>query len=300
MKSWSFARSGAAMAFCAALGVAGPAFAQAVIATVNDDPITNLDVEQHEKILRVLRKPATPQTAFDDVVDTRLKLIETTKFKISPTQDQVGWAMSFPAREMKMQPQQLAAAMVHAGVSEDQIAQKYKAEAAWLMYIRALNRTLEVSEDEVRAEVQKRGGGKSVQYTLREVSFVVPNGAGAPIIQQRLKAAQELRARFTDCASGAQLVRDAPDAVIKPAFKRSTSSLPDAFKKALDSTAVGHLSQPERGQEGVTMYAVCDRADHADTDAEETIRQDLLVEHLQAVSAKKFAEVRARAVIVRK
>ena len=294
------ARSRVALVFCALFGAAAPALAQAVVATVNDDPITNLDVEQHEKMLRVLHKPATPQTAFDDVVDTRLKLIETAKFKVSPTQEQMVWAMGFPAREMKMQPQQLAAAMVHAGVSEDQIQQKFKADAAWLMYIRALNRTLEISEDDVRAEVQKRGLSKSTQYTIREVSLVLPNGAGGSIIEQRVKAAQALRAKFNDCASGAQEVRDATDAVIKPAMNRSASSLPEPFKKILDQTPAGHLTPPERGQTGIVMYAVCAKSDREDSDAIETARQDMLIQRLQGVSEKRFAEVRQRAIIVKK
>ena len=45
-----------------ALGPA-PAFAQAVIGSVNDDPVTNVDVEQHMKILNVLRKGATREAA---------------------------------------------------------------------------------------------------------------------------------------------------------------------------------------------------------------------------------------------
>lgn len=300
MKVRKFASLGLAGALCILAANVAPASAQAIVATVNDDPITNIDVAQHERILKVLRKPASPQAALEDVIVTRLKLIETSKFKISPSQNEVAWAMGFPARELKTDPQQLVAAMGRAGVSADQIQQKFKAEAAWLMYIRALNRTLEVSEGDVRAELARRGGGNSTQYTIRQVVFVLPNGAGAGVIQERAKAAAALRGRFVDCASGAEQVASTQDAVFQPAVTRSASSLPPQLKQLLDSTPVGHLTPPQRGQEGLIMLAVCAKADREDNEAMENARNDLLTKRLESVSAKRFEEVRARAVIVRK
>lgn len=274
--------------------------AQTVVATANDDPITNVDIEQHAKMLRVLRKPATPQAALDDVIDTRLKLIETAKFKIVADNGQMAWAMGFAARELKTDPQQLAAALQRAGVANDQIEQKFKSEAAWMMYIRALNRTLEISENDVQAELSKQGGGKALQYSIRQVVFVLPNGATGAVVEQRGKAAQALRAQFSSCAAGEAQVRAAQDAVFQPAVTRSSSSLTPELRKLLDSTPVGHLTAPQRGPEGIVMLAVCDKSQHADANAEETVRGELLNKRLQGVSDRKFAEVKSRAIIVKK
>ncbi len=290
---------GIVLALCAVMATA-PSIAQTVVATVNDDPITNVDIEQHAKILRVLRKPATNEAALQDVIDTRLKLIETSKFKISPSPNEIGWAIGFPARELKMDPQQLLAAIQRAGVSQDQVQQKYKAEAAWLMYIRALNRTLEISESDVRAEVAKRGGGQSIQYTVRQVIFVLPNGASGGQVQERIKNATALRARFADCASGAELVHGMQDAVIQPSMTRSSSALPPQLKQLLDKTEIGHLTPPQRGSEGVEMLAVCSKSDREDTAAMDSVRNDLLMTRLQGVSDKVFAGIRSRAIIVKK
>jgi peptidyl-prolyl cis-trans isomerase SurA len=289
---------GAAIALCAALGVSS-ASAQAVIATVNDDPITNVDIEQHARMLRVLRKPATNEAALQDVINTRLKLIETTKFKISPGPSEVGWALGFPARELKMEPQQLLAAIQKAGVTTDEVQQKFKAEAAWMMYIKALNRTLEVSEADVRAENAKLNG-KSVQYTIRQVIFVLPNGAGGAQIAERAKNAAALRAKFNDCTTGSELVRGMQDGVMKSPVTRSSSALQPALKQLLEKTPVGHLTPPQRGQEGIEMLAVCAKSDREDNEAMDTVRGDLLMKRLQVVSDKRFAEVKSRAVIVKK
>ena len=68
-----------------ALAATPAARAQTVIATVNDDPVTNIDIEQHTRILKVLHKNATRDAALESIFETRLKLIETAKYKINPT-----------------------------------------------------------------------------------------------------------------------------------------------------------------------------------------------------------------------
>ncbi len=290
----------AVLAFAATLPWAAPAAAQNIVAAVNDDPITNVDVDQHEKMLRILRKPASPQAAMEDVVDTRLKLIETSKYKIAPGKPEISYALGIAARDLKTEPQQLAAALAHAGVSADQIEQKFKADAAWLMYVHALNRSLEVSENDVRNEIARRGNSKAEQYTVRQVMLVVPNGAGGGVIEDRVKSANALRGRFTDCVAGAQLVRQTQDAVIQQPINRSASALQPQLREMLDKTEVGHLTPPQRSAEGIEMLAVCSKSSGSDQDAMDVVRNDLLSKRLQSQSDQLLADVRKRAVIVKK
>ena len=148
-----------ALAFAAAiaatlagpLAYAPPALAQTVIGSVNDDPVTNIDVEQHLRILRVLKRSATTESALESIYEARLKLIETAKYKVTPGDQDIGWALSQTARAMKIEPQQLLVALQRAGVTEDQWKQKWKGDAAWLLFIRALNRTLELLSMHVTA-----------------------------------------------------------------------------------------------------------------------------------------------------
>ncbi len=285
----------AAMAVCA-LGQA-PALAQAVIGSVNDDPVTNIDIEQHMKILRVLQKNATRETALESIYETRLKLMEMGKYKVNPGDQDIGWALGVTARGMKTEPQALLGALQRAGVSDDQWKQKWKAEAGWMQLIRAMNRTLEASETEVRSELAKTGAGKAVEYTIRQVILVVPNGGNA---EGRLAEASQLRTRFTDCASGMQLVAAFRDAAIKEPVTRSGSALPEGLRKILDSTSVGHLTPPSRSAQGVEMLAVCNKSDKQDSVAAENLRNDLVFKKLQGESETRYKEIRAKAVIVKR
>ena len=297
--AWRNARF--ALPLVAAMGLGAlaqtPALAQAVIGSVNDDPVTDVDIDQHMKILRVLQKPATREAALESIYETRLKLMEGSKYKVNPADQDIGWALGMTARNMKTEPQALLGALQRAGVSDDQWKQKWKAEAGWMQLTRALNRTLEASESEVRAEMAKTGANKSAEYTIRQVILVVPNGASA---EGRLAEANQLRARFTDCASGMQIVAAFRDAAIKEPVTRSASALNEALRKVLDATPVGHLTPPSRGAQGVEMLAVCNKSDRQDSTAAENIRSDLVFKKLQGESNKRYQEIRAKAVIVKR
>ena len=297
--AWRNARFAVPLTAALALGVLvqSPALAQAVIGSVNDDPVTNIDIEQHMKILRVLKKDASREAALESIYETRLKLMETSKYKVNPGDQDIGWALGMTARNLKTDPQSLVGALQRAGVSDDQWKQKWKAEAGWMQLIRALNRTLEASETEVRAELAKTGSNKSVEYTIRQVILVVPNGANA---EGRLAEAAQLRARFTDCASGLPIVAAFRDAAIKEPITRSASALNEGLRKILDATSVGRLTPPSRTAQGVEMLAVCNKSDKQDAAAAESLRNDLVFKKLQGDSDKRYREIRAKAVIVRR
>ncbi len=277
-----------------------PAAAQSVVASVNDDPVTNVDIEQHERMLRVLRKPATREAALESIFEARLKLIETTKFKINPTEGDIGFALSQSARELKMEPSQLLQSLQRAGVTEDQIKQKWKADSAWHSYVRALNRTLEVSESDVRNELAREGKARANEYSVRQVTLVVPNNATGAILQGRLRDAQALRAKFTDCETGVELVRSTRDALIAAPVTRSSSAVNEQLRKVLDSTPVGHLTTPGRSQQGFDMLAVCSKTNREDTAAADATRTGMVDKRLSSESRRLYEDVRRKAIIVRK
>ena len=288
-----------ALALVALSSQATIANAQAVVATVNDDPVTNVDIEQHTRILKVLKKNAGRDAALESIFEARLKLIETSKYKISPSDPEIGAALAFTAHSFKIQPQQLLMALQRAGVTEDQWKQKWKAEAAWMGYIRALNRTLEVSENEVRGELARQGKSRATEYSLRQVIFVVPNGASGAVLQARFNEAQQFRGKFNGCAEGIEAARAARDVAVREPITRSASALGDQLRDILDKTEVGKLTQPSRGPQGIEMIAVCGKSTREDSAAADAVRNEILSKKLEGESARRYQEVRNKAIIVK-
>lgn len=278
--------------------------AQSVIGSVNDDPITDVDVSQHMKLLTVLRKPSSRDAAIENIIATRLKLIEGSKYKISLGDRDLGPTIGQAARKLGMQAGALLTALHNAGVTDDQWKQYFKAETSWGLYVRALNKTLEISETELNEALKQQGrtvNAAVTEYGLRQVIMIVPNKAGEALLESRFREANLLRQRFNDCNEGVALARSMNDVAVKDMMIRTSTSLNENTRVLLENTAVGHLTPPQRGQAGVEMVALCSKNTINDQkSATEELRYDLLSAKLEKESERLFADVRAHAIIVKR
>jgi peptidyl-prolyl cis-trans isomerase SurA len=276
--------------------------AQNVIATVNDDPITDYDIAERIKLNQVLHRPATRDAALEDIIVDRLKIGETLKFKINPTDQDIGNAIAVTARQMKTQPQAIIAGLQRAHVDQAEWKEHWKAEWVWGAYTRAMNKMLDVSDSDVRAEAAKEPNKTpSDQYTLRQVIMTLSPTASPAEVESRMREATQLRARFNDCAQGIQLASAIQNVAVKEPLTRSTTALGEQLRDLLDKTPVGHLTPPSRTTDGVEMVALCSKsALQDDTERDSQIRSELLDQRLQAASDKLLKDVRDHAVIVMK
>ncbi len=292
----------AALALVLNLSIALPVCAQAVVATVNDSPVTDYDIEQRAKLHRVLKLPFTKDIAVEGIIEDRLKIIETKKYKIQPGEAEVVDAIGRVAQEMKIPTEALSAQMQKAGVSADHVREHFGAQYAWKIYARSMNKTLDISERKIRQELEKRGLKGGVEYTLRQIFFVVAAGSNEASVKSRMREAEALRNRFTDCSTGPQMAIQYTDVVVKDPVVRTGSAFPPAFARELDSTPVGRVTRPQRVQSGIEMLAICRKgpARDADESAADTIRQELLEKRFEQEGDKLYRRVRARAVVAKR
>jgi peptidyl-prolyl cis-trans isomerase SurA len=283
-------------------GSVSTAQAQTIVAIVNGTPVTNVDIEQRMKLLRVLHKPAGHEEALQSVIDDNLKLDETNKFKIKASDAEIGQQIARAAANLKMDPQALVAAMHAAGVSDIHIKDHFASEHTFRVLLQALSKGIEASETEVRAELAK--GGKSAsgtEYVVREIVLALPAGANMEKFNGRMHEAQQLRTRFADCGSGVPLARGMDDVAVKDEIRRNGSQLSQGMREVLEKTPTGHLTEPHRSSEGVEMIAVCSKsAATDDTAARNAIAEKILSAHIDAEAQKKLEELRSHAVIVKK
>ncbi len=291
-----------AVCLAAATLSATPVLAQTVVLTANDSPITNYDIAQRMKLLSILRMPASAQAATESLVEDRLKLLETRKYGISVSEQEISNEATRDAGERKISPQQLSAGIQRAGIDKNHWQEHWRAAYSWRGLVGAINKAVSVSEEEVRAEMQKKGSTiGSQEFRLQQVIFVVPASASVATYNARFSEATNLRSRFRDCTAGLQLARALRDVAIQPQISRRANTLSAELVSTLDRTPVGQLSPPSRGPTGVEMLAVCGKSDAGSgSSASESIRDTLLMRKLQVDAEKRYAELRKRAVIVKK
>ncbi len=187
-------------------------------------------------------------------------------------------------------------------MSQDQIRNYFGPQLAFDALIRALNKGVEASEVQVRAELAKEQAkaGGTTEYTIRQVIIATPAGATPASLAERGKAAEQLRARFTSCDGGAATVAATPEAVIKEPIVRTSTQLTAGLKQILDKTAVGHLTPPQRSNVGIEMVALCNKGmSHDDTALRTEISDRLLSAHLADAASRRLKEMRSRAVITK-
>lgn len=279
------------------------AHAQAIIATVNGDPITDVDLSQRMRLLQAFHRPATRDAAMDSLIDDQLKLDETAKFKVKAGDAEISQQITREALQMRMNPAALLAAMQRAGVSENHIKDHFAADFQFALLIQAYNKGIDPSESSIREELAKDGGKSAagVDYKLHQIIFIARLSDNPEAAEGRFRAAEQLRTRFTDCASGLPLARNMDDVAVKDEVVRNSTQISDELKDMLDKTPVGHLTPPERSGEGVMMIAVCSKGvSNDDTAIRKAISDKLLSEKFQADAARRLKELRSYAVIVKR
>jgi peptidyl-prolyl cis-trans isomerase SurA len=280
----------------------GSAFAQAIVASINGDPITNLDIEERMKMLRALRKPATRDAAIESLFTDRLEIHEAGKFGVDPRESDISQQIVKVAQELKITPQALVEALQHAGVTPEHFKAHFRADVAYSVLVQALNKGVEASEEQVRAELAKQGGksASGTEYTVRQVIFAVPHTATMATLTERAHEAEQLRTRFTDCESGIPLARAINDVTVRDPLVKTSVEIGEALRELLDKTPAGHLTAPQRSTDGLEMIAVCTKGVAKDDSAARTaISQKLLAAHIAADSERRLKEIRAKAVVVK-
>lgn len=279
------------------------ALAQAIVLSVNGDPITSVDIEQRAKLLRALHKPATKDAVVESMIAERLKNREASRFGIIIKDEEIGEQAQIDAKKVKVSPQQLVADIQKNGVSAEHMKNFFKAELGYSVLIKALNRGVEASEIAVRQELAKeKTKGGVINYSIRQVVFTLNPGDGPAAVSASVKEAEALRGRFTSCASGIPYAKSLPGVAVREKLNRTSTQLGDSvFKDLLDKTPVGHLTQPSRSANGIELIAVCDRSTSKDdSDLRKAISDRLLNEHMEQETAAKYKEMRSRAVIERR
>ncbi len=291
----------AGAALLTALLASAPALAQAVVATINSDPVTSFDLSEREKLLRVLHMPASPAAALDSLIKERLQAHELDKFGIKIKDSEIGPTVTRYAERAHIRPEVLEQQIKAAHVDEGNFKAMMVAEQGFLIYAHARNRGLEISEEEIRAELAKeRQKKKPMQYVLRQIIIAVPSGAGVAGLEGAVKEMTALHARFTDCVSGAKIAEQTPNAIVREQITRSSAQLPDQLRELFDKTPEGHLTPPSRDQSGIAALAVCSKSAAKDDTAErEAISSRLLSARIEKDAEALYQELRARAVIVK-
>ena len=171
----------------ALLGGILPGLAQEVSikVLVNDDPISDYDIDQRERFLAITTQqqpsPALKKQATDMLIDERLQLQEGKRLGVTADEADVTKILDDMASKNNLSVDGLATALGKAGVNIKTLKDRIRAQIVWQDAIgRKFRREVQIADADIDKAVSEAGaasGDKAENaLQLRQVKFVIPAG----------------------------------------------------------------------------------------------------------------------------
>jgi peptidyl-prolyl cis-trans isomerase SurA len=277
-----------------------PAQAQIVL-YVTGQPITAYDIEQRSKLIALGGKPKSRQEIIDELIDDRVKILAAKRFNFEMSQAEVDNAFANIARSSGSTSDQFGKMLESRGVNPNTLKARLKADLTWNQMVRGkfgqqLNPSeKDIFEAEMKSSDQKEAG---VEYTLHPITFVIPRGSPANLVEVRRREAEALRQRFQSCNTGLPFARALREVVVRAPIRRNSADLSPALREILAKVEIGKVTPPEVTEGGVEVFALCDKKEtNSDSPTKRKVRDEIFQKRFQTRADRYLKELRAQAMI---
>jgi len=292
---WMRAASAMIVGVVLSVGAAVPALAQSVRVTVNGTPITDMQVSARAKLFALEGNGGGTQSATEQLINEAIQMAEATRLGIAVTDAQVDDAFLQISRNMNVSQERLAGMLQQGGVSMDTLKDRLRAAIAWDgVKQRAIMPQVQISDLQLDQQASTQVQAfQTFDYILKEIIFV---GAGS---SGRSGQANNYRSKFSGCDTAVDLSMGYTDAAVLDIGRRHATQLPEAIAKELAGLNVGGITKPRVVETGVSMLAVCEKAQAEDlTFIKSDLRADQGNEAMKGEVERYLENLRAQAKII--
>lgn len=266
----------AAALIAALLTLAPPAQAANIVAIVNDQPITELDLTQRIALLEVMddvpRGGLDKKKALRQMIDQTVKIQEAKRYNMLPSDAELTDRIKRLAQNLKLTPDQLYAKLEAKGISKEAFRDYVKAGMGFNRIIQGkYQQDIKASEAEVDAKMAELKSNINAEtakimndprmkpitvYTLMEINLPI-DGEDQMLVQSRAIEAAQVLQRLKSC-NGLKAASEGIFNVQKgKTFEADATKLPPQMRAALDKGGVGRAIGPMRGKTGIQLIALC-------------------------------------------
>ncbi len=294
--------AGAASAIC--FGSARPAHATEIAILVNDDPITEYDIAQRQKLIAATSRGGgnTKQQAIDELIDERLKMQAARRMGISAAPEEVDGAFDMIASRVKMPPSQFAQALQQIGVNPQTLKKRLEADITWRNVVRARFRSnVNIRDRDIEVALARKGEElptTSMEIEFQQIILIIPKGSSDSFVRQRQADAQAFKAKFTGCDSARDLAKSFRDIVVKEKVRRNVADLPPDLVEKAKEVAIGGIIGPTSSPVVVELLGICDREEIQDSSsARKQVQSELMNEQGERLARRMLIDLKQAAVI---
>lgn len=233
---------------------------------VNDDPISDYDIDQRERFLAITTQtqpgPELKKKATDLLIDERLQIQAGRSLGVTADEAEVNKILSDMAAKNNLDVNGLTTALGRAGVNIKTLMDRIQAQLVWQDVVRRKFRNeVNVGDADVDRALQESAdeGAAEISTQVRQIRLALPSGADQRTVAAKLASAEAVRARFNNCASVPELAKSLSDATVKTLQSAQITTLPQPARLLVQNAKVGQITPPTLSRSAVELYAVCGR-----------------------------------------
>lgn len=272
-----------------------PAQAASAVATVNGQPITDVQVAQRLALHKIEGK-SNRTVALNELIDEALQTQEAARLGYTVSDAEIDDAVLDVARQIKVSASNLSKILTDNGVPMSTLRARLAANIAWSRVTQQIvSARVNVSEADIDAKARAElTAVTSFDYILKEVLFIGGNASA------RTAQANQYKKSFKGCDTAVELSLSYTDAAVRDIGRRHATQFPEALANELAKLNVGGITKPRVVESGVQMLAVCAKETSEDTTyIANNIRQETGAAGMKAEADKYLAELKAKAQIVK-
>jgi peptidyl-prolyl cis-trans isomerase SurA len=315
----------AAAAISLLAGLPTQAAEQRILATVNDKPITTMDVEQHMRLSKVLlgdSKKLSQAAVLDDIINEVVKLEAARSARLEVTPVEVDRRIADVSKNMKLDRVAFEKRMLKEGIGISVLRRYFGAQMAFARLlqfkyrdtIKVDERDVDKKEAEVRAEINGRLNKVMADprmrtinvYSLQEIEFPVENPkdpGSVTLLQSRAAEANQFVSRYKGCKSAKAAASGIFNVKINKTVEADAERLPKPLRKLIDSKGPGNAYGPMRSPNGIQVVGFCGKRTikppkpNVQYPTREQVKQAAVTEKFKAAEKKYVALMRKNIII---
>lgn len=253
-----------------------PAAAANIVAIVNDQPITELDLAQRIALLEVMddvpRGGIDNKKALRQLIDQQVKIQEAKRYNMLPSDAELRDRIKRLAQSLKLTTDELYAKLKAKGIDEITFRDYVKAgmgfnriiQGKYQQDVKVTDAEVDAKLAEIKAEISQESAKimndprmKPVTvYSLMEIELPV-DGDDPMLLQSRAIEAAQVAQRLKSCNGLKAASEGIFDVKKGKNFEADGARIPPQMKAALDKAGVGRAIGPMRGKSGIQLIALC-------------------------------------------
>jgi peptidyl-prolyl cis-trans isomerase SurA len=298
---------------------------QSLLAVVNDQAITSLDIEQQIKLNAVLGNSntgaASRKRALDDIVNQVVKISEAKRYKMAPSDSDIDARIAEIGKGLGTDGDKIENRLDKQGISMAALRQYVAAQISFARLIRfkykaeftATDAEIDRKSAEIKNDLDSRISKVMNDPRMRPVTVASMIEIIFPIektetgmeqlLQSRALEANQYLAKFNGCKTAKAAAAGIFNVRVSKSFDADMSKFPKPLKAMLDKKRPGSAVGPMRSKDGIQVLAYCSqrtinpKRPNAPMPTREQISRAVVNEKFDAVEQKYLVQMRKNAII---